>query len=296
MASLYNLEPNQLTRSHATPDMKLVVFSDVQANLPAMEVAIEDILAWRPDLVVMAGDLINRGPRSRACLERFNGLRRGLGWLPVAGNHETWILHCGRTPPSSPVAGQMRAFADWTYRQIADLAETFLAWPDHLCFPAGNDWVHVTHGSLAGNRDGISANTPDEALADKLPEDIGLFVSAHTHRPMARQFGTMQVVNVGSVGSPFDNDPRASYGRLTLRNGQWNVEIRRLDYDRDQAERDFLDSGFMAEGGALARIILEEWRRAQVMLPYWMRTYQDAVLAGEIELERAVDEFLKGID
>jgi predicted phosphodiesterase len=278
--------------------MKVAVFSDVQANLPAMETAMEDILLWEPDLVVMAGDLINRGPSSRDCLTRFDQLRRDRGWLPIAGNHETWVLRCGHHPPSSPVAARMRAFADWTYRQIADIEHALTDWPDHLCFPAdGHDnWVHITHGSLIGNRDGITANVPDEALAEKLPADVALFVSAHTHRPLKRQLGHTSIVNVGSVGSPFDGDPRGSYGRLVLRDGHWDAEIRRFDYDRAQAERDFHDSGFFDEGGPLTRILFEEWRRAKVMLPYWMRTFQDAVLAGEIELDQAVDDFLRGID
>ncbi|NJO56069.1 MAG: metallophosphoesterase, partial [Rhodospirillales bacterium] len=38
--------------------MKVAIFSDVQANLPAMEVAVERILDWDPDLVVMDGDLV----------------------------------------------------------------------------------------------------------------------------------------------------------------------------------------------------------------------------------------------
>jgi len=63
--------------------MKVAVFSDVQGNLPALEVAVEHILDWGPDMVVMAGDLVNRGPSSRACLGLFDPLRRERGWLPL---------------------------------------------------------------------------------------------------------------------------------------------------------------------------------------------------------------------
>lgn len=281
----------------ADDTMKVAVFSDVQANLPALEVAADDILAWRPDLVVMAGDLLNRGPCSRACLERFEELRRAHGWLPINGNHEVWVLRCGREAPPSPVAAEMRAFADFTHRQVADLQHAFDWWPDHLCFDGGDDasWVHITHGSLLGHRDGISASLPDEALAERLPRDTALFVGAHTHKPLVRRYGAMQILNVGSVGSPFDGDTRASYGRLELHGGRWRTEIRRLAYDRARAERDFHDSGFLAEGGPLTRILLVEWQEARVLMPHWIRRYQDAVLAGEIGLEASVTEFLDGI-
>jgi putative phosphoesterase len=277
--------------------MKVAVFSDIQGNLPAMEVAIENILGWDPDMVVMAGDLINRGPSSRACLDLFNLLRREQGWLPVRGNHEAWVLHCGREHPIDAIDADMRRFADWTFREIAQVEETLLGWPDHLSFHASpaDSWVHVTHGSMAGNRDGILADVPDEDLPERLPRDIALFVCGHTHKPLVRRLGNMQILNVGSVGSPFDGDVRACYGQLELRGDRWRTRILRLPYDRARTERDFLDSGFIDQGGPLAQIVFEEWRRAQLFLPAWHRRYRNAVLNGEIALDRAVKEFLRSL-
>ncbi len=278
--------------------MKVAAFSDVQANLPAMEVAAEEIISWRPDLVVMAGDLINRGPNSRGCLELFTELRQAYGWLPVRGNHEVWVLRCRREAPESAIAAQLRQFTDWTGQQIADLISSLADWPDHLCFPGSGDdsWVHVTHGTLAGNRDGISASVLDAELAGKLPSDIALFITAHTHKPLIRDLGKTRILNVGSVGSPFDGDPRGSYARIELRGGQWRTEIRRFAYDRARTERDFHDSGFLSEGGPLTRILHEEWRRTRLLMPSWVARFQPAVLAGEIGLDQAVERFLKEVD
>lgn len=278
--------------------MRVAVFSDVQGNLPAMEVAVEHILDWAPDLVVMAGDLINRGPSSRACLDMFDLLRRRRGWLPIQGNHEAWVIRCGRERPLDAIDADMRRFADLAFRQIAEVEEALLGWPDHLSFHAdsADSWVHVTHGSMAGNRDGISASVPDEDLTGRLPDDVALFVSAHTHKPLERRLGDMQILNVGSVGSPFDGDVRASYGRLELRGGRWHTQIVRLPYDRARTERDFRDSGFLDQGGPLARILFEEWRRARLFMGSWNSRYRAAVRNGEIGLERAVAEFLRSLD
>lgn len=277
--------------------MKVAVFSDVQGNLPALETAAEDILAWGPDLVVMAGDLVNRGPDSRGCLERFDALRRSRGWLPVVGNHEVWVLRCGREPPADGLDAELRAFADWTFRQVADLAESLSGWPDHLCFHGGGaeTWVHVTHGTLAGNRDGISASVSDDDLTGKLPAEIALFVTAHTHKPLKRWLGATEILNVGSVGSPFDGDPRASYGRLERHGGRWHTQIRRVSYDREQTRRRFEDSGFLDQGGPLARILYEEWRRARLLLPHWHQRYSEAVRSGDLSPTAAVDDFLAGL-
>ena len=274
--------------------MRVVIFSDVQANLPALEEAIELILRWAPDLVIMDGDLVNRGPKSLACLELFDQLRRTRGWLPVQGNHETWILRCGREAPSSPLDADLRRFADWTYAQIEPRLAALQDWPDHLCFhgEGAHSWVHVTHGTMAGNRDGIGINVPDEALRGKLPPDIALFVTAHTHRPLERVLDGTPILNVGSVGSPFDGDPRGSYAQLEWRGGRWHTEIRRFAYDRVRADREFLDSGFIEEGGPLARILYEEWRQARPLMSAWRRDFEPAVLAGARPAGPAVDEFL----
>jgi predicted phosphodiesterase len=277
--------------------MKVAVFSDVQGNLPAMEVAAEHILAWDPDLVVMDGDLVNRGPSSAVCLDLFETLRRGRGWLPVLGNHEAWVLRCAGQAPATVLEAEMRRFADWTLAQLGDRAQTLAAWPDHLTLHAPGDpaWVHVTHGTMAGNRDGISASVPDADLAAKLPLGVDLFVTAHTHKPLERSLGATRILNVGSVGSPFDGDPRGSYAQLEHRSGQWETRIIRLAYDRDRAERDFRDSGMLEQGGALAPILFEEWRRARGLMSQWRSDHEPAVLAGERPLAAAVAAFLAGL-
>jgi len=278
--------------------VKVAVFSDVQGNLPAMEVACEHILAWGPDLTIMDGDLVNRGPSSAACLDLFESLRRSQGWLPVLGNHETWVLRCAREAPATPLAAEMRRFADWTLAQLGHRTQALAAWPDHLTLhpPGADAWVHVTHGTLAGNRDGVSASVSDEALTAKLPPDLALFVTAHTHKPLERRLGETRILNVGSVGSPFDGDPRGSYAQLEYRNGVWETRIVRLAYDRGRTERDFRDSGMLEEGGALARILFEEWRRARGLMGQWRNGHEAAVLAGHCPLAEAVDAFLAGLD
>jgi predicted phosphodiesterase len=278
--------------------MRVAVFSDVQGNRPALEVAVDHILAWRPDLVVMAGDLVNRGPSSLACLEQFDLLRQSEGWLPVQGNHEEWVLRCGSEAPVDDLDAEMRRFADWTFRQIGGAAEKLRGWPDHLSFhaPGGDDWVHVAHGTLAGNRDGVSPSMSDPNLRGRIPAGVALFVTAHTHKPLQRLIDGIQVVNVGSVGSPFDGDPRASYGQMEYVRGRWQSRIVRLGYDRQRTARDFWESGFFDEGGPLAWIVFEEWRRARLLMPTWNKRYRPAVRARGISLEQAVSAFLTTLD
>jgi predicted phosphodiesterase len=273
--------------------MKIAVLSDIQGNLPAMEAAVEHIQTWAPDLVIMNGDLVNRGPDSLGCLRLLEGLRRSAGWLPLRGNHEDFVLHCAAHPPDSVLDADMRRFADWTVAQLGEHIRPLTDWPDHLCLPGPTgDWIHCTHGSMAGNRDGISQSIPDQALAGRVPEDVALFVVAHTHKPLERIFRGVQIVNVGSVGSHFDGDVRASYARIEHRGGRWHTHLVRLHYDRERADRDFHDSGFLDQGGPLASLVHREWLSARLLMPEFRACYLAPLRAGAITLEGAVRTFL----
>ncbi len=116
------------------------------------------------------------------------------------------------------------------------------------------------------------------------------------HRPMIRRFNDSLVVNVGSVGAPFDGDRRASYGRFDWTPDGWRAEVVRLCYDFEQTEQDYVESGFLTEGGPLAQLMLVELRRAGGLIYRWATRYQDMVLAGEISMEDSVRELLQDDD
>lgn len=99
-----------------------------------------------------------------------------------------------------------------------------------------------------------------------------------------------------SAGAPFDGDNRLSYGQFTWDRHGWRAEIIRLAYDYRQVERDYVESGFLEEGGPLAQLMLVELRRAGGLIYRWASRYQAAVLAGEITLENSVRQLLQDED
>jgi len=110
--------------------------------------------------------------------------------------------------------------------------------------------------------------------------------------PLVRRVDSTLVVNVGAVGMPFDGDPRASYGQLTWQRGRWQVEIVRVAYDRRQTEQDYVDTGFLTGGGALARLMLLELQHARSQLFSWALAYEAAVLAGQLTVDESVQRHL----
>ncbi|MBK6326128.1 MAG: metallophosphoesterase family protein [Chloroflexi bacterium] len=278
--------------------MKIAVLSDIHGNLPALQTATQDIEAWQPDLVVVDGDIVNRGPLSLDCLEFVQAKQRTADWRVVRGNHEDYLLACDR--PDAPRCGpeyELWRFAFWAHDQLNGHLAVLQTLPNQFSWtaPDGSEF-RVVHASMRNNRDGIYADSSDEVLYQQIAPVPGVFVTAHTHRPLIRRFNDSLVVNVGSVGAPFDRDTRASYGRFTWTHDGWQSDIIRLPYDIAQTERDYVESGFLDEAGPLAQLMLVELRRAGGLIYRWAKRYQDAVLAEEIDLAESVRELLHDED
>ncbi len=277
--------------------MKLAVLADIHANLIALETVTAHLEAWHPDRVIVGGDVVNRGPRPRECLQFVQAKQKSEGWLLVRGNHEDYVISF--TQPDAPRCGpvfEAHRHSHWTYRQLNGNVAALAAMPfqQSLVGPDGLE-VRVTHASMKGIRDGIYPKMPEEELRAKIQPSPAVLCVGHTHRPLVRQLDQTLVVNVGSAGLPFDGDSRASYAQLQWLKGRWQAEIIRLDYDRRQAEQDFFETGFMEGSGPLGWLILDELRTAHSRLYQWTATYQEAVLAGQMTMAESVEAFLAAL-
>ena len=269
--------------------MKIAVLSDIHGNLPALRTVIADIDAWSPDLVVVGGDIVNRGPRSGECLDVLVERQRADGWRLLRGNHEGFVLECANPERSRPgPAYDSTRFAHFALAQSAHHAGLLAALPDVFERAAPNgEMLRVVHASMRNNRDGVYPLTTDDDLRRQIAPAPAVFVAGHTHHPLTRVVDGTLVVNIGSVGASFDEDRRAAYGRFQW-DGQWSADIVRVPYDYAQIECDYVDSGFLDEGGPLAQLMLVELRKARGLIFRWADRYQEAVLAGLMPLEESV--------
>lgn len=275
--------------------MKLAILSDIHGNWPALEAVAADIDAWRPDLILVNGDVVNDGPSNVACWRYVAGRRAADGWRVLRGNHEEYVTEWRdpATPRHGPAYDLIRV-SRWTYDQfngeVGELAGLPERW--EWVAPDGSALVAM-HGTLLGNRAGIYPFTPDETVRQRIDTTAAVFVTAHTHVPHLRQLDDTLVVNVGSVGIPGDGDGRAAYGRLTWEKGRgWRAAIRRVAYDRAAAERDYFTSGFMDGAGPEAELSLVQFRMAADVRTRWSANYRERILRGELSVAESVDQWL----
>ncbi len=278
--------------------MKIAVLADIHGNLPALQAVVSHIDQWQPDEVMVAGDVVNRGPRPLECLEIVKEKQLSDGWMVVRGNHEDYVI--SHTLPDSPRSGpffEIYRTSYWTLNQlnghVADLNN--MPFQVSTKTPDGRE-IRAVHASMRDNRDGIYLDTPDDSLRQQIAPPPSALCVGHTHRPLIRTLDNTLVVNVGSVGMPFDEDPRAAYAQLTWHNNQLRADIIRLDYDREQVEKDFCETGFVRDSGPLTHLMLIEFRHSRPYLHLWMRYYQKRVLSGAMSVGEAVDDFIASID
>ena len=82
--------------------VKVAVISDIHANAAALEAVLDHVERWAPDHVIVAGDVINRGPEPVVCLTTIRE-KEEKGWNVVIGNHEEYVLF--HESPEAPRSG-----------------------------------------------------------------------------------------------------------------------------------------------------------------------------------------------
>jgi predicted phosphodiesterase len=88
--------------------------------------------------------------------------------------------------------------------------------------------VALVHAVPGDSWRGVLPDATDEDLSAVYgPLGAALAVYGHIHRPYVRRIDGLTIANSGSVGLPWDGDPRASY--LLIEDGE--PIVRRVAYD-----------------------------------------------------------------
>jgi diadenosine tetraphosphatase ApaH/serine/threonine PP2A family protein phosphatase len=223
--------------------MRVLIISDIHANLVALETVLEAAGAY--DTVWNLGDVVGYGPRPRECVERVIGLQPEASLI---GNHDWAAIGRLALDEFNPVA---RYATYWTTAHLGAEHMTYLeGLPNRII---EDDWMLV-HGSP---RHPIWEYVYTARVAN---QNFSLFDApvcflGHTHiqlyisEDMARrgvppvhpgdgdmlELGVQRyIVNPGSVGQPRDNDPTAAFAIYDT--DERRVTFRRVPYDVSETQ------------------------------------------------------------
>ena len=238
--------------------MRIALFSDVHANVPALEVVLDDI-ARRAEVVAtyQLGDLVGYAPWPNEVV----GMIRAAGIAGIAGNYDSTVAadhpHCGcryEDPRQEALAHVSYA---WTRAHVSRETKRWLGGlPFRLDVRpfgghAAGPMLTLLHGNQVLNTVYVTADRSDDFLA-KLGRGVGakagdVIACGHTHVPWHRVVDGVHFLNTGSVGRPKDGDPRAAWVLLDLSDRAVRVEIRRVPYDVERASRAIVEAGLPEE-------------------------------------------------
>jgi predicted phosphodiesterase len=197
----------------------LALLYDVHGNLPALDAVLADARAQGAQRYLLGGDYALFGPWPGETVTRLRALE--AAW--IRGNGERWTARPDDAPGDEVVQGAIAAcreeLGEAQVNELADLPET-----------VSYDDTRFCHASPVSDvRSFLPQPAEDEAvLLEGVAEPRLVF--GHTHLPFQRisAHGGVELINPGSIGMPFDGDPRAAYA---LVGDDRRVEHRRVEYD-----------------------------------------------------------------
>ena len=202
----------------------IALLYDVHGNLRALEAVLADARAHGAEQWVLGGDYSLFGPEPEATVALLRTLAPAI-W--IRGNGERWTDQPDAAPENPVVPAAIAACRD----ALGDAAVAELGALPEARVDEQTRYVHAS--PLSDVRSFSPTPAEDEReLLDEVTEPRLVF--GHTHLPFRRisaQRG-IELVNPGSVGLPFDGDPRAAYALIHPDRG---IEHRRLPYDHAAA-------------------------------------------------------------
>ncbi|MDP2943398.1 MAG: metallophosphoesterase family protein [Candidatus Omnitrophota bacterium] len=211
--------------------MRYAVFSDIHSNLEALEAVLEALRAEEADRYFCVGDIVGYAADPKACIKMI----RELNCLTVCGNHDWAAVDLIDYSYFNVYA---RASVDWTKTQLDDSERDYLK---GLPLKYEDEEITLVHGSLKRPEEFDYIFGEDDASRTLDLCRTKICFVGHTHSPAKFTEGSKRLVNVGSVGQPRDNDPRAAYCIYDTDTG--TVEIKRVKYDIRKAMNKILGAG-----------------------------------------------------
>jgi diadenosine tetraphosphatase ApaH/serine/threonine PP2A family protein phosphatase len=221
--------------------MRLLVFSDIHANLEALQSVLKDAAKRNIHRSICLGDLVGYGPCPNECVELIQRLRN---CRCLAGNHDVAALW--ETSPYGMSTAAKEAIL-WTMDQLSSANKAYLSTlPDRIDLERMT-FVHANPYNPKGWRYVMDRKYALRSFAATRSRIIFI---GHSHRPLViskkhwlavsiesvtgnKEFETTdsrrRIINCGSVGQPRDNDPRACY--LIYDTRKQEITFHRVEYN-----------------------------------------------------------------
>jgi putative phosphoesterase len=202
---------------------------DIHGNLTALEAVLAEIPAEAT--IVVGGDVVAGGEQPSETLTRLRGLGDRVRWLRGNADRELYPGEEGLAPPG--LLEEARS----------QLSEEEIEFLHELPETQRIEDVLYCHASPRNDVDIFTERTPEERIAFLFEGlDVGTVVCGHTHMQFDRTVGGVRVINAGSVGMAYEEEPGA-YWLLDLEHRRTPYEGAKLIATKEEAATEFTERG-----------------------------------------------------
>jgi putative phosphoesterase len=225
--------------------MRVGFISDIHGNAVALEAVLDDLRKNGIEKTFVLGDLCYRGPEPRRSLD----LVRSLNAEVIKGNADEWVVRGvqkGEVPDQALEI--MNIEREWTVSQLEPADLDYLKnLPTQINFEANGVAINAFHATCDSLFEVVLPDADDQTIETKLTQtsDAQIYVYAHIHKPYIRYINGKIIMNIGSVGLPFDGMAKASYGLIEIEaNGNLKTSIQRVGYDIEKTAKLYQDNNY----------------------------------------------------
>lgn len=210
--------------------MRIAFISDIHGNATALEAVLADIKARNIEKIYVLGDLCLRGLEPQRSLELIQSLNTDV----IKGNADEWVVRGIRKGEVADHAFEMmNRERDWIFSHLNEESIKYLNdLPTELKLQFRQIKIHAFHATPNSLFDIVLPTESDEALKEKMMGgEADLYIYAHIHKPFIRYIDGKCLINIGSVGLPFDGLAKSSYAIVDINEGSFQTSIVRVSYD-----------------------------------------------------------------
>lgn len=221
--------------------MRIGILGDIHGNIEALDAVVRSMRAQDVQHWVQVGDIVGYGPEPARAIE----IVRELGCSVCLGNHDAAVVGLLDSEYFNTYARQA---IEWTRKQLGQRERDYL---QGLPLVVEHRHYTLVHGTLHMPELFGYVLTPVEAFESLRHQRTKVCFVGHSHVPAIylqrhASEGDLEVLyeseltvetegyervlmNVGSVGQPRDEDPRAAYAIYDTETGE--AAIHRVAYD-----------------------------------------------------------------
>lgn len=243
--------------------MEIALFSDIHANLPALEAFFKDLENRNVDYIYCLGDLVGYNIWPNEVTEEIR--KRNIP--TIAGNYDFGIGRnsddCGCAYKTDEEKANGAVSISLTNELVSDKTRYYLrTLPAHIRveFQLNEDHLNLllVHGSPRKINEYLFEDRPEKSLLRIMEDaDAGIMCFGHTHKPYRRILNSgdeenphfRHAINLGSIGKPKDSDPRGCYviieideNASVLKKDSIKAQFIRFEYDVEKAAKAVEDS------------------------------------------------------